>query len=138
MSRTEITVAQYKLCVEAGGCAAPRVSTGCNYGDPTKLNHPMNCIGWDAATAYAAWLDIQIPDVDVRLPSEAEWEFAARSGGQANRLAWGDQPIAEVCELGNVRDCGHTETKRCFTLEQAVRMQRRLTVTLLMGTRYDG
>ncbi len=87
ISRTEVTVAQYRLCVDAGICSAPKLTSQdpeCNY-MPTPgayENHPVNCVHWNQAMVFAEW-------VGARLPSESEWEYAARSSG-GRRFPWGD------------------------------------------------
>jgi formylglycine-generating enzyme required for sulfatase activity len=81
---TEVTNAQYRRCVEAEVCAAP---ASCRKGEPTyrdasKSDHPVVCVDWDDATAYCEF-------VGARLPTEAEWEYAAR--GEAGSIyPWGD------------------------------------------------
>lgn len=63
--------------------------------------HPVVCVSWNDARAYAQWLR-QRTGRNYRLPTEAEWEYAARAGGQT-RYAFGDR-ANEICTYGNVAD----------------------------------
>lgn len=94
MLKTEVTVAQYRACVEAKGCTKPRTKaeeSKCNWGYPDRDNHPINCVDWNQSKAFAVWLG-----GDARLPTEAEWEYAAR-GEKGRKYPWGDTPEAS-CE----------------------------------------
>jgi formylglycine-generating enzyme required for sulfatase activity len=66
IDRTEVTRAQYNQCVAAGVCTAPASNTY-----STRDEQPVNSVTWFEALDYCAWLD-------TRLPSEREWEYAAR------------------------------------------------------------
>ena len=85
LSKTEVTVAQYRACVEAAVCAEPDPRDTCNWGQDGRDDHPINCVSWDDARDYAQW-------IEARLPSEAEWEYAARGGGLEREYPWGDEP----------------------------------------------
>jgi serine/threonine-protein kinase len=84
IDHTEITNAHYRKCVEVGECATPMT---CQRGEPTfedmsKKDHPVVCVDWYAAQAYCAW-------AGGRLPTEAEWEYAAK-GPEGGIFPWGD------------------------------------------------
>jgi formylglycine-generating enzyme required for sulfatase activity len=53
--------------------------------------HPVTVVSWNDAQAFSAWLATKVPGVAVRLPTEAEWEYAAR-GGTSTLYWWGDDP----------------------------------------------
>ncbi len=83
VSRSEITFDQWDACVAAKACPPAKDSWG-------RGTMPAVDISWDGAKAYVAWLS-QLTGTDYRLPSEAEWEYAARAGTDT-RYAWGDAP----------------------------------------------
>lgn len=93
ISATEITRAEWQLCVDAGGCS------GTQGGESTA---PVTRVSYDDATAYADWLSRQ-GDRRYRLPSEAQWEFAAR-GGTDTPYWWGSGFPGPGVAAGSVAD----------------------------------
>ena len=86
----EVSVAAFQLCVGAGKCEPPTSGVGCNWGQPDRRNHPVNCVTWEQAKAFCGW-------AAKRLPTESEWAFAAR-GLTGNRYPWGNnEPTDEPC-----------------------------------------
>ncbi len=84
IDRTEVTVERYALCVQRGDCTPPAHGPGCNYGVPGRDAHPINCVRESQARAFCE-------SVGQRLPTEAEWERAARSD-RSRRFPWGELP----------------------------------------------
>ncbi len=94
LDRTEVTAAAYARCVSAGSCAAVAVSAvqppgKCTSESGVLAEHPINCTTFDEATTYCAFRGM-------RLPSEAEWELAARRGGE---LPWDGADPSERANL---------------------------------------
>jgi formylglycine-generating enzyme required for sulfatase activity len=109
MQKSEVTVADYAACASTNACP-PTPTTArvgefltpeqqaaqdalCNGSRSDRANHPMNCINADQAAAYCRF-------AGGRLPSEEEWEFAAR-GTEGRLYPWGkDAPTTQVCWKG--------------------------------------
>jgi formylglycine-generating enzyme required for sulfatase activity/serine/threonine protein kinase len=101
----EVTAGDYKACSDVGDCKRPDPipsyprSSGvteeqhekgrlaqaelCNFGKPDRDRHPINCVSWDLADNFCKMRR-------ARLPTEAEWEYAAR-GSDGRKYPWGDE-----------------------------------------------
>ncbi|MBI4706070.1 MAG: SUMF1/EgtB/PvdO family nonheme iron enzyme [Deltaproteobacteria bacterium] len=95
----EVTMEQYDECAAAGRCPPAGKEPGCTWQREGEDRHPINCVSWKAAGGYCAWRGW-------RLPSEAEWEAAARGPSQAD-YPWGSEPAScERALVGSERGGG--------------------------------
>ena len=116
MDKFEVSVELYELCIAENVCTnddpeKPHYRTSaesnnkCNIGNSNRKNHPANCVTWYGAKAYCEWLG-------KRLPTEAEWENAAKSG-KVQIYPWGNDPKAS-CDntvmLSGASGCGSNYT----------------------------
>jgi formylglycine-generating enzyme required for sulfatase activity len=113
MSSTEVTVGEFRVF----SSATQRPVAGCTVyegrweyrqdanweapGFAQSETHPVTCVSWDDAEAYARWLTVRSGH-RYRLPSASEWEYAARAGGESAQ-PWGDDAAA-ACAQANVAD----------------------------------
>lgn len=98
ISDHEVTVGEYRKFIESTGYDPP-VSVGskgdykrnsnCNWNKRNVEDHPVNCVSWEDAQAFISWLNMKAGKPIYRLPTEAEWEYAARAGTQTE-YACGD------------------------------------------------
>jgi formylglycine-generating enzyme required for sulfatase activity len=85
LDRTEVTTGAYKKCVEGGKCKTTHQTAFCNEPHTDRDDHPINCVDYHMAEAYCA-------AVGKRLPTEREWEYAARGGAEQRAFSWGEEP----------------------------------------------
>ena len=116
IGRFEVTVEEYMACVKDGKCNLPEWQEA---GNPRNVNtgngshykmlgtslraeeHPIVGVSWKDAKKYTQWLS-QKTGKKYRLPSEAEWEYAARSGNQYE-YSYGNADF-QICVFGNISD----------------------------------
>ncbi len=113
MQKLEVTTNDYQRCITAGACTESDKVAMCNLTLlPARGNHPINCVDFDQATAYCKY-------INARLPTEVEWEYAAR-GSDGRKYTWGNDPPTP----NRLNECGdecvayaqrvHSETKHAM------------------------
>jgi formylglycine-generating enzyme required for sulfatase activity len=109
LAKTPVTNKQYKACIDAWVCKPqnPKCLSAQWYNHRLGAKEPVICVNWNEAKTFAEW-------VGGRLPSEAEWEYAARSRGNDWRYPWGNQDpptsnesFQALCQKAVVGGCGY-------------------------------
>ncbi len=105
LDQHEVSNRQYQACVEAGVCEPPNVTRSATrniyYGEAEFNNFPVVFVTWSDAKIFCTWRD-------ARLPTEAEWEFAAR-GSDSLLYPWGD--AVPTCGRANYANCSFRDTQ---------------------------
>jgi formylglycine-generating enzyme required for sulfatase activity len=130
LGRSEVTIAEFRRFADEAGYRTeaerdPRAGcSGFVYADPVAGSpaqtitwrnpgltqadsHPVLCVSWNDARSYAQWLSKKTGR-RYRLPTEAEWEYAARAGSVSARY-WGEEPV-QACQFANVADQSRFQT----------------------------
>jgi len=102
LGKTEVTFDEYDAFAEATGRNLPPDR------DWGRGNHPVINVSWDDARAYAAWLDA-LTGSQCRLPSEAEWEYAARAGTKTRYALPAPEGSDDLSGYANCYGCGSSE-----------------------------
>lgn len=104
IDKTEVTVGAYAECVTALACAAPTIADTNKYDPATNPDWPVTGMNRDTAAVYCAWRM-------KRLPTEAEWEKAARGASGTNVYPWGDAAPGcyDRAQFQLLGDCTHIE-----------------------------
>ncbi len=90
MAATQVTVGEYAQFLDATGSKPPPYWDDANFAHPQQ---PVVGVSWFHAVAYCAWLSATT-GAHYRLPTEAEWERAARGGAEGMAFPWGNDPPA--------------------------------------------
>ncbi|MGK4002846.1 SUMF1/EgtB/PvdO family nonheme iron enzyme [Sorangium sp. So ce1036] len=128
----EVTAGDYRACSDKGECKRPppvpdfpkadgvsdaahretleALAELCTFGKPALARHPINCVPWSLADAYCA---VQ----GKRLPTEAEWEYAAR-GSDGRKFPWGDEPGDHTFMNACGAECTRWERARGLPVSQ--------------------
>lgn len=103
IEKYEVTNGRYEMCVNAGSCSPPQQSGSATrpsyYGNPDYANFPVIYVNWHQANAFCTWQG-------KRLPTEAEWEKAARGSRSTRKYPWGDSDPFACLSANYTRSVG--------------------------------
>ena len=99
LSKHEVTFDDWEACVAAGGCGGYRP----NDEDWGRGDRPVIWVSWEDAQLFVAWLS-DVTGHDYRLPTESEWEYAARAGTQT-KYSWGNDIGRNRANCDNDEGC---------------------------------
>jgi formylglycine-generating enzyme required for sulfatase activity len=102
IGQMEVTNAQYAQCVEDDGCDLPMMNVS-HYSNPAYANYPVVAVTWQEALDFAQWFGGS-------LPTEAQWEYAAR-GPMSHTYPWGDDRPND--DRANFRGAGLMSVDSC-------------------------
>jgi formylglycine-generating enzyme required for sulfatase activity len=116
MGKYEVTVGEFQAFLKDTGYRGEEAGWSWNcdamatpQGFEQKNDHPVSCVTWNEAVAFAKWLSEKNDDgIAFRLPTEAEWEFACRSGGENQRYCGGDDIDSFAWYSNNSGSTTHT------------------------------
>lgn len=106
VGKTEVTVASYKACVDAGKCDADGLECrgAANWGKAGKENHPINCVSFFQAEAYCTWRQARLPTYDEWISiadSVTPGDYSWGEGEPGGRACWsGDESREGTCAVG--------------------------------------
>jgi formylglycine-generating enzyme required for sulfatase activity len=109
MGRNEVTYGEWNACVDDGGCGGYRLPdhmlAGRRDGPPERVEltdrHPVLQVSYNDMQLYLAWLNSRVGADVYRLPTEAEWEYAARAGAQTP-FAQGEEITTDQANFGGI------------------------------------
>lgn len=101
VGRFEVTFEEWDACVTDGGCGSYRPDDE----DWGRGKRPAVNVSWRDAQAFVTWMNSKVEGTPYHLPSETEWEYAARAGAET-AFWWGEKADHEYANYGQDECCG--------------------------------